>query len=688
MKKITLLLLLMILPGFMVGQNLIQDGTFSTQTGQILSSSTPWAGYSTGTPANGTQVLTDDLTGSTVGNVNNNEGSIYQDFAVTAGDTYQVNFDYRWVSGTGNYNMTIRFRRQNATAGNLPISNVTGGTINGTNDGFIANTTPDVWYNASFRLTIPVGATLGRISFFKGNGNRPFRMDNVSVRKLHTFTGSTDTDFSTASNWDTNDIPSDDDIIIPAGQNVILNGGTTVGNITIDPTAKLTINGGGSIVIGTLGSYNGDITYNRTLQANKWHFVTSPVVGATYNDTWIADNGIASGLGNNRGISTYQNGAADPNTGQWTYVQAGSSGTFETSKGYALRRSSTGTVSFTGTYPTGAKPATVSINSNAFNLVGNPYPMYLSIANFFVNNTAASSKLTEETVWIWDQSANSGTGGYVQKTSGLDGTFQIAPGQAFFISSGNASNIIFYQFNGTNQSDTFLKSTKKQVNLQIESNGVSSSTELYYLPEGTEDFDNGYDASMFTGVSSNFSLYTSQLSNGAKKLARQVIDDSNIEIYAIPIGIKAAAGQEITFSAEAMNLPEGIKVFLEDRENNTITRLDEANTSYKIVLTDALDGTGRFFLHTKSSGVLSTENATLENVSIYKTSNTTLRVVGLENGTTSNIKIYNVTGKQVMNSNFQSKGAVDISMPKLATGMYIVQLQNENGKIYKKIILE
>jgi hypothetical protein len=41
-----------------------------------------------------------------------------------------------------------------------------------------------------------------------------------------------------------------------------------------------------------------------------------------------------------------------------------------------------------------------------------------------------------------------------------------------------------------------------------------------------------------------------------------------------------------------------------------------------------------------------------------------------------------------MNSNFQSKGAVDISLPKLATGMYIVQLQNENGRINKKIILE
>jgi hypothetical protein len=676
MKKITLLLLLLILPGFMIGQNLITNGDFQSNISATIDN---WSGY------NHQSLIDDGTNGTNVGNINNGEGSLFQEFAAVGSTTYQIKFDYSWVSGTGNYNMTVRFRERPSNT-NLTLSNVSGGTLNGTSDGFIVNTTPDIWYNASFNVTVPNNSTI-RLLFFKSNGNRPFRVDNVSVRQLHTFTGATDSDFVTVTNWDSGELPDDDDVIIPAGQNVVLNGGYTSGNITIDPAGSLTINGGGSLVLSSIAAITGNITYNRTLQADKWHFVTSPLVGATYNDTWIANNGIALGTGNNRGISTYQNGAADPTTGQWVYVQAGGSGTFDTSKGYSLRRSATGTVSFTGTYPTGAKPATVTQSVNNFNLVGNPYPMYLSIANFFTNNTLASGKLTEETVWIWDQSANAGIGGYVQKTSNIDGAFQVAPGQAFFISSGNASNIIFFQFNGTNQADTFLKSAKTQAILNIATTDGKSNTEMYYLPEGTNDFDNGYDASKFSGVTTNFDVYTSLLSDGAKKLARQVLSNSDMETLVVPVGVKVAAGKELTFTAEAMNFPDGIKLFLEDRATNTFTRLDEANSEYKVTLAEALDGTGRFFLHTKASGVLGVEDVNLTNVSIFKTSNETLRVVGLTQGTAS-LKLFNILGKQVLDTNFQSKGANDIALPRLATGVYIVQLQTENGRTNKKIILE
>lgn len=672
----------MVLPTFLIGQNLITNGDFQSNTGAPDN----WSGYNI-------QSLVDDLTNSNVGNVNNAAGSLFQEFAVTASTTYQVTFDYRWVSGTGNYSMTVRFRGRPSNT-NFTLSNVTGGTMPGDSGGLVVNTTPDTWYKASFSVTIPTGESLARLLFYKGNGNRPFRLDNVTVRKLHTFDGSTDSDWAAADNWDTNEIPDDDDIVIPSGQNVVISASTGVnaGNLTIDGAGSLTVNGGGSLVIATEANVSGNITYKRTLQANQWHLVSSPIEGETYDDNWISNNEIASGTNNNRGISMYQNGAPDTDddgggsdtaTGQWVYAQATVGGTFDTSKGYGLRRGAIGTVSFTGTYPTGAQPFAASIGDNAFNLAGNPYPMYLSVANFIANNQF--DKLSEETIWIWNQ--DSGT--YDQKTSAIDGTFQIAPGQAFFISSGSAANkdIIFYQFNGTHQTDTFLKTERTKVTLSMTGNDNTATTELFYLVEGTNDFDNGYDASKFSGVASTFDLHTAQLSDVTKKLGRQVLSINELETLVVPFGIKAAAGQEITFSAEAMNLPEGIKVFLEDRQNNTITRLDEVNSSYKVTLSEAVASNGRFFLHTKASGVLSTDTIALQNVSIYKTSNETLRVVGLTQGT-ANIKVFNVLGKQVLNTTFQSKGANDIALPKLATGMYIVQLQNDNGKINKKIILE
>nr|WP_262894631.1 T9SS type A sorting domain-containing protein [Polaribacter sp. BAL334] len=136
-----------------------------------------------------------------------------------------------------------------------------------------------------------------------------------------------------------------------------------------------------------------------------------------------------------------------------------------------------------------------------------------------------------------------------------------------------------------------------------------------------------------------------------------------------------------------MNLPGDTKVFLEDRETNTITRLDEANASYKVTLNDALNGTGRFYLHTKASGVLSTEDVVLQNISIYATNKSTLRVVGLTQGKAT-VKMYNILGKQVMQTSFSSTGVKEISLPKLATGMYIIQLETATGKLNKKIVLE
>ena len=95
-----------------------------------------------------------------------------------------------------------------------------------------------------------------------------------------------------------------------------------------------------------------------------------------------------------------------------------------------------------------------------------------------------------------------------------------------------------------------------------------------------------------------------------------------------------------------MNLPVGLKVYLEDRENDIITRIDEENTGYSVYLNEALNGTGRFYLHTRSSA-LSTDDIILEGVSIYTINKNTLRVNGI-NSTDASINIYDVLGKKAL----------------------------------------
>ncbi|MDG1038308.1 MAG: T9SS type A sorting domain-containing protein, partial [Polaribacter sp.] len=152
-------------------------------------------------------------------------------------------------------------------------------------------------------------------------------------------------------------------------------------------------------------------------------------------------------------------------------------------------------------------------------------------------------------------------------------------------------------------------------------------------------------------------------------------------------GVIAAADKELTFTAEIMNFPTDLKVYLEDRDNNTFTRIDEANTEYKITVSNTLNGIGRFYLHTSQKVLSAAPNFVAEHVSIYKTNSSTLRIVGLSQEKAS-VKLFNILGKEVLNTSFTFNGLKDVALPRLAKGVYVVQLTTEAFKVNKKIILE
>jgi hypothetical protein len=174
--------------------------------------------------------------------------------------------------------------------------------------------------------------------------------------------------------------------------------------------------------------------------------------------------------------------------------------------------------------------------------------------------------------------------------------------------------------------------------------------------------------------------------NKGKNYQIQSLPNSDLESMVIPIGVNATSGKEVTFSAEALNLPANIKVFLEDRETNSFTRLDEENSNYKVTLEQSLNGIGRFYLHTTQSS-LSSKDVALENISIFKTTASTLRLTGLPQGSTS-ISIYSISGKKVYTTSFETNGVKNLNLPKVVAGVYIVKVNTANGKMNKKIVLE
>lgn len=551
----------------------------------------------------------------------------------------------------------------------------------------------------------------------------------TAFAQTRTWDGSDSADWHTAANWDNGVPTSATDVIIPnAGTAPIIssatlavtqdltisisatlaiNGGsalTVSGNLIIIDDDSLTLNSGSSLIVN--GTSTGELKYIReiTTSGNKWYLVSTPL-GWENSAKFINDSNNASG---GFGFIIHKNNPSEyglglynfENTAGWNYNHQN----FTSGYGFTVGTSKAGFLVFSGTMPTenyGDAVVDYSSLGNDYQLYGNPYPSYIP-ANLAadatnniltINSTEGQDEIKTQTIWFWDQSQDK----YITINQASPARF-IAPSQGFFVEGkggdGDAQFDFYENMQSHQTTDTFQKSTNKrpderpEIKVFISSESNTDNTELYYINGATTGFDNGYDSSIFGGGDNSFVVYSGLVSNSqGEKLAIQSLPNTDYENMVVPVGINAVSGKEIKFSVEALNFPADINVYLEDRLTNTVTRLDETNSNYSITLTENTNGFGRFYVHTKSSSPLSTDAISLNSISIYKTNATNLRLVGLPQGK-SNVKLYSVLGKQVISSDFTSNGVHNVSLPNLATGVYIVQLETENGKLNKKITLE
>ncbi|MFY9241990.1 MAG: glycosyl hydrolase [Polaribacter sp.] len=623
--------------------------------------------------------LTTNYRFENVAQINEGAGSLYQILEVAPNVSYTVSFDYKWVSGAGTYNQIARVYKD--LTGTNSIGSVTLSTI------------PGVWYTATFNFTAPTNVFKARVFFNKASGNNPLRINNVRVHlnPNKTWSGAINNDWNTSGNWTENAVPLTTDVVfIPRDLTnyPTVSGDLTVSQLVIDSSASFITSGT------TNGGVTGGTTYFAELNDENWHLVSSPLATQVMNQNWVAAAGIATGGNNHIAIGSYQNGVADTDddgpgpdtaTGPWTYFKStDANSNFNNGQGYTMKKLSKGIFIFNGNLA--SYPRTINISQGAathWNLIGNTATSYLDVNQFLTTNTTPL-KDAYEAVFVW----NADTENYDALTDGF-----IHPGQAFFVNSNvaNTSVSITAAMLSHQRNQVFYKSESvpsPQIVLNFTDGTNNKQTKINYIDGKTTGLDPRFDIGLFDGVASDFKIYTHLISqNEGIPFMKQALPNAGFENMVVPIGIKAKAGKELIFSLEAANFPEGIFVYLEDRFTNSVTRLNEANANYKVTFTENFDTSGRFFLHTKSSGVLSTEDVNLQHISIYKTSNATLRIVGLTEGN-ANVTLFSVLGKQVLKTNFQAKTISEIDLPKLAKGVYFVKLQHEDVSITKKIILE
>ena len=556
-----------------------------------------------------------------------------------------------------------------------------------TDAGAIAFTEGGVNITANIVTINPVDENLEGIYTITYNVSDPEGNAATEVtRTVTVFTsmwnGSVDNNWNTAANWSSNAVPTASaSVRIP--RTGITNFPTALTDVNIH---AITLESGASLI--AAATFSGSLTYKRNLHlVDNWHFITSPVEGASLANV-ISNTDLRTGTGTNIGISNYDN-----NVPGWVYHSTTSSGTMESAKGYAVLVNS-GDIFFTGTMPIGPIDKSLTLGQDGWNLIGNPYPSYLAINNSahainFLDVNSSSLSNNFSSIYLWDVlDTQSG----IKVVNHATESFDIAPGQGFFVNVDSDGNSVSFtnEMQSHQAIENFFRSPESTptIVLAIDNTEDVETTTIKYFESTTAGLDIGYDAGAFNaGGESNFKLNTHLVEDSEGiDFMLQCLSTNEYETSVVPLAVKAEAGLEIVFSVEASNLPEGIKVFLEDKTTNTYTRLDEDNSEYIVTLTEAENGIGRFYLHTKSS-VLNINDPYLNVISIYKKNSSTIRIVGLAEGAT-NFKLFNTLGVPVKKTSFKAERVFDIEIPKLPAGIYIVQLENENRIVNKKLFLE
>lgn len=504
--------------------------------------------------------------------------------------------------------------------------------------------------------------------------------------------GSESTDWETAENWTPATIPNAGyNVTIPTGASnyPTLSSAGACNNLIIESNAS----SNGSLIGQSYLTVNGSVTVQRYLTGiDKWHLISSSVEGQSIynfvvND--VATNAVAA-IAPKYGLAPYEN--STPGWNHFTTAAGtndiASAGNFIAGKGYEVLRTTDGTINFTGTLSISDVDIAISKNTNGWNIVGNPYPSAINAANIstnFLSENAAALDGNYEAIYIWD-AANSN---YIT-VNNTSGATYVAPGQAFFVYSvDGGSTISFIEAMQTHQSGDIFKSgdiPSPSIKLIAERSQGASATNILYLENTTTGLDPGYDAGRFSASNNNFAVYT-----------RLVGDETNVVDFdiqclpvdgfehIIPVGLNAPANTELVFRAETMNLPVGVSVYLEDKLTGGFTALHNPDNFYSIYADKKTEGTGRFFLHTKSTSTLVDPIPGISGFNVIPLpQNNCLRVIG-SFGNNAEITVYDMAGRKLLKSKLNNTEHNEVDMGQLISGFYLVSVSSSAQRVSKKI---
>ena len=477
-------------------------------------------------------------------------------------------------------------------------------------------------------------------------------------------------------------------VTLPVGAKLTVTGATEVNNINgLSILSDAT--GTGSLITASATGVGSSLA-QRYMTSGAWHIISAPLIQTigsflTSNSN-IATNSISSA----RGIIDY-----DPLTNVWNAPTFNNSSpqSLGAGKGFSMRVTATGIVTFAGAIQAGAQPVTTL--GGYWNCVGNPYTSAIgmnigsssgAINNFLTVNSANLDPINGA-IYVWEQpDASNGQYGKYTTYSNATGGLDFQQGQAFMVKlAAGATTVDYTTAMQIHNTGLLLKSTASvwpTIKLKATLENQSNSTIITFNSAMTRGLDPTYDAGLLKGTT-DLVVYSRLVEDNGIPFAIQALPDNGYGTMIIPVGIDSKAGGDVVFSSESMNLPVNCKVVLEDKLLKTFTDLSKGVYNVTIAANSSISD--RFQIHTSdlTSGLNDASSGLLN---AYAVKNIEIRIVGAVSNEAV-ATLYDVVGKVILIANLKEGNLNVIPTPNIKPAIYMLSVKDNNKLQSFKLLL-
>lgn len=385
---------------------------------------------------------------------------------------------------------------------------------------------------------------------------------------------------------------------------------------------------------------------------------------------------------------------------------------FTEAKGYLIRTPESHPViptiweaQFEGVPNTGniSIPLTYANQDLNYNAVGNPYPSPISIKALIDTN----QDVIDGTVWLWRKTQDAAKSSYITVTklgyqandvmninnpndpyyAHPDGI--INTGQGFMVRSKNNQELIFNNamrlpvndavFFRPKNNDEPEEDQASRIWINVTGTGIFSQTLIGYTPQGSLQFDSGFDG--FAIMDGSVTLYSLANTKRFAIQARPEFDETDI----VPLGFKTQIAGTFQIKLDHVDglFLSDQDIFIKDNTNNTIHNLKEGDYSFA---TAAGTFENRFqVIYNETLGYHSPSKP-LQQTIIY-TNNDQVKVRSTQE--ISSIALYDISGRLIYSKNNINDYEFSSSDLNITKQLIIAKTTLSNKQVVtKKIIIQ